>query len=89
METNVVKQCELEKKIVELDNVMQLVKSTLYNMEQLIEETIDSNKGIWDGEEARNFKDEYKIISSETPFILESIKKQMNNIKTLIDKQNM
>lgn len=88
MEKNIIKQEELKKKIYEIDLLMQDAKTSLLNMADLLDQTIDSKKGIWDGEEAKQFKEEYQKISSEIPTILETFTKQSNNIKELLEKDN-
>ena len=58
MERNKINKGELKRKINEMELLMQKARTSLINMDRLIEETIDSKKGIWDGEDAKNFKKE-------------------------------
>ena len=87
MERNKINKEELKRKINEIELLMQKARASLINMDRLIEETIDSKKGIWDGEDAKNFKKEYHNLSSEAPTILDIFQKQSNNMKNIIEKE--
>ena len=89
MEKHSINQEELNKKINEIEILLEEAKTSLSNMDDLINQTINSNKGIWDGEEAKYFKEDYQKLSSEAPTILNAIEKQKNNIKILLDKTNL
>ena len=86
MEKNMINKEDLKRKINEIDLLMQKARTSLINMDRLIEETIDSKKGIWDGDEAHSFKKEYHNLSCEVPTVLDAFQKQTSNIKTLIEK---
>ncbi|MBR2828077.1 MAG: hypothetical protein IKE70_02450 [Bacilli bacterium] len=88
MEKNTVKQEELKKKIKEIDFLMQNAKTSFLNLDDLIAQTIDSKKGIWDGEEAKQFKEDYRKLAHEIPTIIDFFITQNNNIKLLIEKNN-
>ena len=89
MEKNSIKEEELKKKIHEMEILIEEAKTSLSNMDDLIDQSINSNRGIWDGEEAKYFKEDYQRLSSEVPSILNSAEKQKNNIKIILDKTNI
>ena len=86
METmNKIEYTEIENKAKQIEELTTIVENTFNKMDFLIDKNINSGIGIWDGEDAKKFKEEWINIKENIPSIINVYRIQANNINKLID----
>ena len=76
---------KLTQKVQELEMITEKLKTSLSNFDQLMEDNIQSGKGIWDGESAILWKEEWKQLIAEMPEVIDTFQKQSKNIQNFIE----
>lgn len=82
---NIVDFEKMNNKVNELKQLAERVDKNLWNMDNLISDTVGQNIGVWDGESAQDFLKEWKKISSEFPSYVDDFKKQIHNIEIFLE----
>ena len=77
----------IESKLNNLNTTIDRCTSSLQKMDSLVRENINSGKGIWDGESASQYKNDWENISEEIPKIIELITTQASNLETLLKSE--
>ena len=87
METlNSIDEEKILKTKQELKNLIEKVDKNFSNMNSLIDETIATGAGIWDGEQANQFKSSWNELVFELPLFVDMMNKQVNNIDIILKK---
>ena len=89
MKTNSIDKEKIISTINEINELTALTKSSLNNMDNLIKDNINTNKGIWDGESASIYLKEWEKISEEIPELVEIFEKQAKNLLVTINEINL
>ena len=76
---------ELKNKINEVNDLTTKVENNFKTIDNIITENINTGKGIWDGEEAQNFKNEWSNLKENIPNIVDIYKKQAQNIENVLE----
>ena len=76
---------ELKNKINEVNDLTTKVENNFKKIDNIITENINTGKGIWDGEEAQNFKNEWSNLKENIPNIVDIYKKQAQNIENVLE----
>ena len=86
METmNKIEYIELENKVKQIEELSNTVENTFKKMDYLVSNNVNSGKGIWDGEEAGNFKNEWEELKESIPEVTNIFRTQANNISNVIE----
>ena len=81
---NKIEYDELELKIKQINELSNKVENILNKMNNLIEENVNSGKGIWDGPDASEYKNEWNVMEENIPNIVSIYRKQAENIENVI-----
>jgi len=81
---NKIEYDELSKKITDINNLINKVENSFKNIDNIINDNVNSGKGIWDGEDAYNFKNDWSNLKENVPIIIDIYKKQAENIENVI-----
>jgi len=82
---NKIEYIELENKIKQIDELSNAVENTFNKMDTLVNNNVNSGKGIWDGIEAGNFKNEWDELKEEIPKVINIFRTQAKNIANVIE----
>ncbi len=82
---NKIEYDNLSKKVIEIEVLTNQVKEAFSRMDTLIEENINSGKGIWDGSGAAEYCQKWNQMKEEIPSSLEQFQILENNLKNAIE----
>ena len=82
---NKIEYDNLSKKVIEIEVLTNQVKEAFSRMDTLIEENINSGKGIWDGSGAAEYRQKWNQMKEEIPSSLEQFQILENNLKNTIE----
>ena len=85
METNKIDIDRIQEKIGEINELSERAKSSLKNMDSLIENTVNNGKGVWDGESARAYKEQWHRLAEEIPEFTDIFEKQSKNLSSIVE----
>ena len=83
---NIIEIDILKTKLTTLEQLTERVSTNLNNMNVVIEETVATGKGIWDGESANQFKASWSSLNEDIPSFIEVFEKQTSNLNIFINK---
>ena len=81
---NSINKDKILSNLVEINQLTEQTKTSLNNMDSLIKENKNTNKGIWDGESAEEYLKEWNKLAEEIPSIIEIFEQQATNLNTLL-----
>ena len=76
---------ELEKAVLHLEELTEKVNYTLNHANKVVEENINSGRGVWDGHMAEFYKRRWETLQKEFPSILETFNEQEKNLKEYLE----
>ncbi len=76
---------ELEKAVLNLEELTEKVNYTLNHANKVVEENINSGRGVWDGQMAEFYKRRWETLQKEFPSILETFSDQEKNLKEYLE----
>ncbi len=77
---------EVQHKLNEINATIERVEKALNNINRLIYENVNSNKGIFDGNAASQFMEKWKNLEEQFPDFIQKFKSQATNVKIALDK---
>ena len=84
---------KLKEKINNIDYLQEQAISSLNDMNNIINDYVNSGRGIWDGEDASEYKEEWNKKMEELPLSVENIFQEQKEIlkKTIssLEKANL
>lgn len=83
---NMVQFNEINNILKNIETTSEQVKTALTNINNLINDTINSGVGIWDGASAETFKSKWNELAADIPTFITTFEKQGNNVRTLLEK---
>ena len=81
---NKIEYIELEKKVNQIEELANSVEETFKKIDDLINDNVNSGKGIWDGIDAESFKNEWFNLKENDPAITNIFRIQANNINEVL-----
>ena len=81
---NRIEYVELKNKIAQINDLTNKVEENFNKIDELIIDNINSGRGIWDGEDANKYLDEWKKIKEEIPNSINIFRIQADNIKKVM-----
>lgn len=89
MANNTLQYAEIKAKIDLLMTLADNVNSSLTDISALIDETVNTGRGVWDGNAAAQFLTKWKELDRELPDFIASFKKQAENVQTVLSQTQM
>ena len=86
---NKIEYDELNKMLNRINNLTAEVQNIFSKVDEMILENVASGKGVWDGNDATNFKNEWNSLREDIPKIVEIFRKQKENIENTIKISSM
>ena len=83
-EINKIEKEELENKIGQIKKLSIEVKNSFIKFDDLIDQNVNSGKGIWDGEDAKVYKEEWENQKENIPNIINIYNNQAENIENIL-----
>lgn len=84
MANNTLQYAEVKAKLDLLVSLTDNVNSSLNDISALISETVNTGRGVWDGNAAAQFLTKWKELDAELPDFIASFKKQAENVQTVL-----
>ena len=75
---------ELEKSLVTLKQLTEKVDKNLSNVNNLLKENINTGAGVWDSEEAAQYRERWETFMEEFPDIIKTFQQQETNLEQFI-----
>jgi uncharacterized protein YukE len=85
-EKNKINFDQVKKMLNQVEEISTTASTSLMNIDKIINETVNSGLGIWDGTSACEFKERWTNISSEIPTLIKYLQSQTNNLKIMLEK---
>ncbi len=84
---------KIKEKTNSIDHLQEQAISSLNDMNNIINDLVNSGKGIWDGEDALEFKEEWNSKMETLPSSVQSIfqeqKEILNKVISRMEKSNL
>lgn len=64
----------------------ETVRTKLTEMNDMIDSSVNTGAGIWDGESASKFRTSWKTLADDIPTYIETFNKQVSNLSTMIEE---
>ena len=84
MAGNTLNFSEIEQKLVRIRELGDTVEKALNGISQLINENVNTGKGVFDGTAATQFMEKWQELDRELPGFIQDIKKQAANVEIAI-----
>lgn len=81
---NSLQYSEVQTMLTRLEALANQVETALNGISNLIESSVNSNAGIFDGRAAAEFMEKWAGLSEELPTFIENFKKQAKNVETIL-----
>ncbi len=83
---NSLQYSEVQNMLTRLDVLATQVETALKGISSLINSTVNTNSGVFDGRAAAEFMTKWSELDEELPTFIENFKKQTKNVQTILDK---
>lgn len=83
---NEIEYSGLSSKLGEINQLSDQVSASLNGINDLIDQTVNSGAGIWDGESATQFKTGWVELADDFNTFITAFKKQAMNVSSLLSK---
>lgn len=83
---NTLQYAEVTQKLNKIQTLAENVEASLNDISNLINESVNTGAGVWDGESASQFMEKWKTLDADLPGFIEDFKKQARNISTILEK---
>ena len=84
---------KIKEKINDIDHLQEQAISSLNDMNNIINDIVNSGKGIWDGEDALEFKEEWnskmETLPSSVQCVFQEQKEILNKVIYRMEKANL
>ena len=84
---------KIKEKINDIDHLQEQAISSLNDMNNIINDFVNSGKGIWDGEDALEFKEEWnskmETLPSSVQCVFQEQKEILNKVISRMEKSNL
>ena len=84
MAGNTLNFSEIEQKLVRIRELGDTVEKALNGISQLINENVNTGKGVFDGTVATQFMSKWQELDRQLPGFIQDIKKQAANVEIAI-----
>ncbi len=83
---NSLQYAEVQTMLTRLESLANQVEKALNGISQLIDSSVNTNAGIFDGRAAAEFMSKWTELDNELPEFIENFKKQSKNVQTILEK---
>ncbi len=84
MNGNTLNLSEIEQRLVRIRQLGDTVENALKGISQLINENVNTGKGVFDGTAATQFMEKWQELDKELPGFIQDIKRQATNVEVTI-----